>query len=79
MSGGVDSSVAAALLKSRAMVIGLTMCFNFAKKDGHKPNCCGVRGTGCASGLSGIGIKHYVLNLNKDFSQKVIKILSRIS
>ena len=74
MSGGVDSSVAAALLKSQGYdVIGLTMCFNLAEKPGEKPSCCGLAGIEDARRVChNLGISHYVLNLDKDFYQKVI-------
>ena len=75
MSGGVDSSVAAALLNEQGYeVIGLTMCFNLAEKDGQKPSCCGLTGIEDARRVCQmLGIRHYVLNFNKDFYQKVIK------
>jgi len=74
MSGGVDSSVAAALLKEQGYeVIGLTMCFNLAEKDGKKPSCCGLAGIEDARRVAQkLGIRHYVINLNKDFSRQVI-------
>ena len=74
MSGGVDSSVAAALLKEQGYeVIGLTMCFNLAEKNGNKPSCCGLTGIEDARRVcQKLGVRHYVLNFNKDFYQKVI-------
>jgi tRNA-uridine 2-sulfurtransferase len=74
MSGGVDSSVAAALLKKQGYeVIGLTMCFNLAEKDDKKPSCCGLTGIEDARRVAQkLGIRHYVINLNKDFYREVI-------
>lgn len=75
MSGGVDSSVAAALLQKQGYeVIGLTMCFNLVEKKGRKPSCCGLTGIEDARRVAHqLGIRHYVLNLNKEFHQAVIE------
>jgi tRNA-specific 2-thiouridylase len=75
MSGGVDSSVAAALLNKQGYeVIGITMCFNLAETTSKKPGCCGLTGIEDARRVAGkLGIRHYVINLNKDFSREVIQ------
>ncbi|MEI6631018.1 MAG: tRNA 2-thiouridine(34) synthase MnmA [bacterium] len=75
MSGGVDSSVAAALLvKKGFQVIGITMCFNLPESSGRRPNCCGRQGIEDARRVAHkLGIRHYVLNMQKALSEKVIK------
>jgi tRNA-uridine 2-sulfurtransferase len=84
MSGGVDSSVAAALLKARGYeVIGLTMCFSSGssavgknpwEKEERKPACCGLTGIEDARLVcQKLDIRHYVLNFHKFFYEEVIR------
>jgi len=75
MSGGVDSSVAAALLLKQGFeVIGVTMCFNLPDSNTKRPNCCGIQGIEDAKKVANkLGIRHYVLNFNKILQDKVIK------
>ncbi len=75
MSGGVDSSVAAALLRSAGYeVIGITMCFNLPDSKRKRPNCCSVSSIDDASRVAHkLGIKHYTLNLQKALQENVIK------
>lgn len=74
MSGGVDSSVAAALLKQKGFeVIGITICFNLSDSLGKKPSCCGLQGIEDARRVAHtLGIKHYVINLQKELEEKII-------
>ncbi|MDD5552302.1 MAG: tRNA 2-thiouridine(34) synthase MnmA [Candidatus Omnitrophica bacterium] len=74
MSGGVDSSVAAALLKDKGYeVIGITMCFNLPDSFGKRPSCCGLQGIDDAKKVARkLGIRHYVLNFQKALQEKVI-------
>ncbi|MBI5149997.1 MAG: hypothetical protein HZA28_04415 [Candidatus Omnitrophica bacterium] len=45
MSGGVDSSVVAGMMKDAGHdVVGVTMCFSINHPDSKKPSCCGVDG-----------------------------------
>jgi len=75
MSGGVDSSVAAALLQAQGWeVIGITMCFNLPDVVTKKPRCCGLQGIEDARRVAHkLGIKHYVLNMQKALEEKVIR------
>jgi tRNA-specific 2-thiouridylase len=79
MSGGVDSSTAAALLKAEGYeVIGITMCFNFPDVISKKPRCCGLEGIEDARRVAHrLGIKHYVLNMQKILEERVIKDFCR--
>lgn len=75
MSGGVDSSVAAALLVEQGYeVIGMTMCFNLSESKGKRPACCGLEGIEDARRVAqALGIKHYVVNMQKSLADYVIK------
>ena len=75
MSGGVDSSVAAALLKKQGYeVIGITMCFNLSDSSRKRSSCCGMQGIEDARRVAQkIGIRHYVLNMQKTFKDCVIE------
>ena len=73
MSGGVDSSVSAALLKSQGFdVVGVMMKFWKDGSDG-KNRCCSVESEKLARLVANkIGIPFYVVNAEKDFKKKVV-------
>ena len=75
MSGGVDSSVAAALLKRQGYrVIGVTMCFNISHADARRPPCCGADGIADAKRAADtLGIDHYVLPFATHLERHVIE------
>ncbi len=76
MSGGVDSSVSAALMKQAGYdCIGVTMKLHNENGDvcGEK-SCCTARDAEDARGVCvRLGMKYYVFNFTADFDEQVIK------
>jgi tRNA-specific 2-thiouridylase len=77
MSGGVDSSVAAGLLlESGYEVLGVTMRLwtaEDASASRHHKRCCSVEDTDDARAAAGVlGVRHYVLNLEREFAMGVV-------
>ena len=75
MSGGVDSSVAAYLLKKESYeVIGVTMkLFCYGERAEKQKACCSLEAINDAKAVcEKLGISHYVFDLEKEFGLKVI-------
>lgn len=80
MSGGVDSSVAAYLLKRQGYdVIGVTM--QIWQEDGEDHDgqgCCGISAVDDARRVADkIGIPYYVMNFKREFKENVIDYFLR--
>ena len=74
MSGGVDSSVAAALLKKRGYeVIGMTL--QLLEKDKQEQSaCCNLSSVNDAKRVAyQLKIPHYIIDIRQDFQEKVIQ------
>ena len=75
MSGGVDSSLAAALLVEQGYrVIGVTMkTFCYSENAGPTRTCCGLDGIMDAKRVAdALGIVHYVFDMEEAFTAAVI-------
>jgi len=76
MSGGVDSSVAAALLVERGCdVVGITLSlYEAPSDDDFEGGCCTPEDVADARRVcSALGVPHYLLNYRDDFEQNVIQ------
>ena len=78
MSGGVDSSVAAVLLKEQGYrVIGITMkLWDYAEVGGninHESGCCSMDSINDARLLAvNLGFPHYILDIRNEFGNYII-------
>jgi tRNA-specific 2-thiouridylase len=75
MSGGVDSSVAAALLhRAGYQVVGATIkTFCYGEVEGPANRCCGLEGIADAKAVAGrLGIPHFVYDASSAFAGDVI-------
>ena len=73
MSGGVDSSVAAALLKRAGFnVVGIFMKF-WHEREGEENRCCSSESENKARAVAAkLGIPFYVFNLKKEFKKRIV-------
>jgi len=78
MSGGVDSSLAAALLLEQGFeVIGITMDLYSLPPDAcldpHLKSCCGIEAAHNAAKVAKtLGIEHFLLDFKPEFQEKVV-------
>jgi tRNA-specific 2-thiouridylase len=74
MSGGVDSAVAAGLLREQGYdVVGVTMKMYEPRRPAHARSCCGARDFDDARESAAVlGIPHYVLDFEETFRRNVV-------
>src|SRR5262252_2578483 len=76
MSGGVDSSVAALLLKEAGHeVVGLSMqLWDHSAEAGRSGRCCTLDDLSDARRVAwALGVRHYVLDLEEEFRRDVVR------
>ncbi len=75
LSGGVDSAVAAALLRKEGReVVGVTLQLQKCRAASNVRSCCGADGLARARAVAGrLGIPHHVLDLAGEFDELVLR------
>lgn len=75
MSGGVDSSVAAALLVRRGMeVVGVTLRLRYCDDPAARGSCCDAQAEGSARAVAErLGIEHRVVGAEQAFEDEVLR------
>jgi tRNA-specific 2-thiouridylase len=74
MSGGVDSSLAAALLgEAGHEVVGVTLRLQACEEAPAGRSCCGLDGQARARAVAGqLGIRHHTLDCAREFEERVL-------
>ncbi|HPQ09183.1 MAG TPA: tRNA 2-thiouridine(34) synthase MnmA [Bacteroidia bacterium] len=77
MSGGIDSSISALLLKKQGYdLVGITMKtwdYESSKVNGKETGCCSLDSINDARIIAvKLGFPHYVLDIREEFSEKII-------
>lgn len=76
LSGGVDSSVAAALLQGEGHeLVGVTMKnWCYGERDGEGRSCCSLASIEAARSVAArLGFPHYVLDFERPFDERVVQ------